>query len=201
MMTGREKILKVAEDLFVEKGFIGTSMNEIAEKAGVAKSLIYHHFDSKKALWLEMIRIYHDKSGLLETFYDTIADGNPDNFVELLTGRNGFVELLRKNPRMVRLFSWLNLEQEFEPEYPEDEIKEKTLERIRELQRDGCIRPDIEPGIIPIIFLSVVMHWFSARWSLVRWMGSGIPEEDIDDAYLGVAIDILLRGIEPDAKA
>ena len=200
-MTGREKILKVAEDLFVEKGFIGTSMNEIAERAGVAKSLIYHHFDSKKALWLEMIRNYHDKSGLLETFYDTIPDGDPDNFVELLTGRNGFVELLRNNPRMVRLFSWLNLEQEFEPEYPEDEIKRKTLERIRELQRDGFVRSDIEPGIIPIIFLSVVMHWFSARWSLAGWMGTGTPEEDIDDAYLGVAIDILLRGIEPDAKA
>ncbi len=200
-MSGKDRILQVAEDLFVEKGFTGTSMNEIAEKAGVAKSLIYHHYASKKALWQAMIREYHDRSGVLEKFYDTISCNDPEKLVELVVGRNGFFDFLRNNPRIVRLFSWLNLEKDFEPEYPEDEIRTRVIERVRELQTEGRIRSDIEPGLVPIVFVSLMMNWFAAKWSLVRWLGTGIPEEGLDDAFIAGAVDILLKGILPDAKA
>jgi AcrR family transcriptional regulator len=43
----RNAILKVAEELFSEKGFNGTGINLIAEKAGVNKALIYYHFKDK----------------------------------------------------------------------------------------------------------------------------------------------------------
>ncbi|MCK4671278.1 MAG: helix-turn-helix transcriptional regulator, partial [Candidatus Aegiribacteria sp.] len=41
MMSGakKEEILNAAEECFAEKGFSGTSMKEIADRAGVAKSL------------------------------------------------------------------------------------------------------------------------------------------------------------------
>ena len=42
-----KKILQVAEELFSEKGFNGTSVNMIAEKAGVNKALIYYYFKDK----------------------------------------------------------------------------------------------------------------------------------------------------------
>lgn len=42
-----KKILSVAEDLFAEKGFNGTSVSMIAKKAGVNKALIYYHFKDK----------------------------------------------------------------------------------------------------------------------------------------------------------
>lgn len=44
------KLLQVAEELFSEKGFNGTSVNMIAEKAGVNKALIYYHFKDKDDL-------------------------------------------------------------------------------------------------------------------------------------------------------
>jgi AcrR family transcriptional regulator len=43
-------ILKAALDLFVERGFHGTSVPSVAEKAGVATGTIYHYFASKEAL-------------------------------------------------------------------------------------------------------------------------------------------------------
>ncbi len=46
----KEMILKVAEELFSEKGFDGTSVNMIAKTAGVNKSLIYYHFKDKNDL-------------------------------------------------------------------------------------------------------------------------------------------------------
>ncbi|MGH7295167.1 MAG: TetR/AcrR family transcriptional regulator [Polyangiaceae bacterium] len=45
-----EAILGAALDLFVERGFHGTSVPSVADKAGVAAGTIYHYFDSKEAL-------------------------------------------------------------------------------------------------------------------------------------------------------
>ena len=46
----RESILDAALDLFVERGFFGTAVPEIAEKAGVGAGTIYRYFESKEAL-------------------------------------------------------------------------------------------------------------------------------------------------------
>jgi AcrR family transcriptional regulator len=45
-----EAILAAALDLFVERGFHGTSVPSVADKAGVASGTIYHYFESKEAL-------------------------------------------------------------------------------------------------------------------------------------------------------
>lgn len=46
-----ERILSVAAKLFLEKGFDNTSMRDIANMAGVSKGAIYHHFQSKDAIF------------------------------------------------------------------------------------------------------------------------------------------------------
>ena len=194
-MSGKERILEVAGELFAEKGFTGASMNEIAERAGVAKSLIYHYFDSKKALWEDMVKNYHNKSGLLEKFYETISNDDPDVMMELVTGRNGLFEFFRNNPRLVRLFSWLNLQRDFDPEYPDADMRERVLARITELQEKGQIRPDITPGLVPVVFLSLTMNWFASRWLYAGWFGNSVPPEDVDDAFMGGVMDILVKGI------
>ncbi len=43
----RERILDAALDLFIEKGFDGTSLREIAEKLGFTKAALYYHYASK----------------------------------------------------------------------------------------------------------------------------------------------------------
>ena len=50
----RNAIIKAAEQIFVERGFAATPMSAIAKSAGVTKSLIHHHFGSKKDLWDEI---------------------------------------------------------------------------------------------------------------------------------------------------
>jgi AcrR family transcriptional regulator len=48
--TTRQRILNVAEICFSEKGYDGTSIDEIAMTAGVNKRMIYYYFGSKKGL-------------------------------------------------------------------------------------------------------------------------------------------------------
>ncbi len=52
----REKILGVAEKLFSEEGFNGTSIEKIARAAGVNKGLIYYHFKDKKDLVVSILK-------------------------------------------------------------------------------------------------------------------------------------------------
>jgi AcrR family transcriptional regulator len=51
----REQILDVAVQVFARQGFHGTSMNDVAEVAGVTKPVLYQHFDSKQDLYLALM--------------------------------------------------------------------------------------------------------------------------------------------------
>ena len=50
----RQQLLEVALSQFAARGFSATTMDDIAEAAGVTKPLLYQHFASKRALYLEL---------------------------------------------------------------------------------------------------------------------------------------------------
>jgi AcrR family transcriptional regulator len=51
----RQQLLDVARERFSQQGFHATSMDEIAEAAGVTKPVLYQHFPSKRALYVELL--------------------------------------------------------------------------------------------------------------------------------------------------
>lgn len=51
----REQILDVSVQVFARNGFHSTSMNDVAEAAGVTKPVLYQHFDSKQHLYLALL--------------------------------------------------------------------------------------------------------------------------------------------------
>lgn len=56
----RERILDVALDLFIEKGFDKTSLREIAEQLGVTKAALYYHFASKEDILMALHLRLHE---------------------------------------------------------------------------------------------------------------------------------------------
>ncbi|MBA2852805.1 AcrR family transcriptional regulator [Methanococcus maripaludis] len=57
-MSTKEKIVQNAAKLFLTKGYKQTSLNEIAEKTGITKGGIYHHFKDKNELFVEMAEYF-----------------------------------------------------------------------------------------------------------------------------------------------
>ncbi len=51
----KELIMQEALKLFSEKGFAAVSMRDLAESAGISVSTIYHYYESKQALFRDMI--------------------------------------------------------------------------------------------------------------------------------------------------
>ena len=51
-MTTKEKILDAAQDLIQTRSFHGFSYQDMADRVGIRKPSLYHHFDSKDAIAL-----------------------------------------------------------------------------------------------------------------------------------------------------
>jgi AcrR family transcriptional regulator len=64
----RERILDVALDLFIEKGYDKTSLREIAEQLGFTKAALYYHFASKEDILIALhMRLHEFGSDALAT--------------------------------------------------------------------------------------------------------------------------------------
>ncbi len=56
----RQRILDVALDLFIEQGFDGTSLRQIAEQLGVTKAALYYYFESKDDILMALHMRLHE---------------------------------------------------------------------------------------------------------------------------------------------
>jgi AcrR family transcriptional regulator len=82
-------ILRSAEDLFLEQGFEKTSMRQIAERSGLTKGALYHHFDSKEAL-LDRLCAEHYRVPL-----DAAGSAANDTSLSCFVRIRGVIELAR----------------------------------------------------------------------------------------------------------
>ncbi|MXP76568.1 TetR family transcriptional regulator [Lachnospiraceae bacterium WCA-9-b2] len=73
----KKQLLRVALDVFIEKGYYGTSTREIARQAGVSSGLLFHYFSNKDSIYLELIKI-----GIQEMKINTkMAMNSPRNYL------------------------------------------------------------------------------------------------------------------------
>jgi AcrR family transcriptional regulator len=75
-MTGkerREQLLDIGRRLFAERGFEGTSIEEIAAQADVSKPVVYEHFGGKEGLYAVVVDREVER---LLTMATTLLDGN-----------------------------------------------------------------------------------------------------------------------------
>ena len=68
----RNEILDAADELFGQKGFDGTSTNDILAKVGIARGTLYHHFKAKEDIMDALIERYNDR--LLGAAQEIAAD-------------------------------------------------------------------------------------------------------------------------------
>ncbi|MFC4002764.1 TetR family transcriptional regulator [Prauserella oleivorans] len=107
-MTGterRQQLLNVARALFAEKGFDGTSIEEIARRASVSKPVVYEHFGGKEGIYAVVVD--REAQSLLDRMVSTLHGGHPRAMLEqaavaLLSyvedSQDGFRILVRDSP-------------------------------------------------------------------------------------------------------
>lgn len=183
-VASRAAILDAAQRLFLERGFAGTSMSEVAKDSGVTKSLIHHHFGSKEALWAEVKRRcfvdYHRQQMAL---FGT-ADPNPELLHEFMAV---YFQFLREHPETLRLMSWLQLEGDRDLTDMAQELRDAGIEHIRAAQAAEVLRSDVPAPFILMTFLGLVKAWFADP--------SVVDDDASAEAYLASAWALFSTGV------
>src|SRR5919106_5871674 len=107
-MTGaerRQQLLEIGRTLFATKGYEGTSVEEIAAKAGVSKPVVYEHFGGKEGLYAVVVD--REMRQLLDMVTGALTAGHPRELLEqaafalldYIEGEtDGFRVLVRESP-------------------------------------------------------------------------------------------------------
>ena len=107
-MTGpqrHDQLLDVGRSLFAERGFDGSSVEEIASRAGVSKPVVYEHFGGKDGLYAEVVD--REVRMLLRDFEAALSGDSPRVLLEQATlallryvedSSEGFSILVRESP-------------------------------------------------------------------------------------------------------
>ncbi|MFB7556031.1 TetR/AcrR family transcriptional regulator [Streptomyces brevispora] len=107
-MTGkerREQLLDIGRTLFADKGYEGTSVEEIAARAGVSKPVVYEHFGGKEGLYAVVVD--REMRQLLDMVTSALTAGHPRELLEqaafalldyIETYTDGFRILVRDSP-------------------------------------------------------------------------------------------------------
>lgn len=183
----RAQIIKAAQRLFSQKGFAGASISQIARKAKVTHSLIFHHFKTKEELWKAV------KVALIDTL--------PSFQLEIDTskGLNAFLsqivrqrsEIYESNPNIARIVAWQALENE------DHHLQGGTrfspliwIEAVEHLQRKGDIKANLNPELIVILIASTLSGIYFSKFPLFK-------DATKKEQYIQMIIDGLTRMLAP----
>ncbi|GIF64790.1 TetR family transcriptional regulator [Asanoa ishikariensis] len=103
----REQLIAIGRQLFAERGFDATSIEEVASRAKVSKPVIYEHFGGKEGLYAVVVD--REVRALLDRITNALTAGHPRELLEqaalalldyIEQETDGFRVLVRESPLM-----------------------------------------------------------------------------------------------------
>jgi len=193
----KEKLLKVAIDLFSKKGFDGTTVDEIVNAAKVNKRMVYHYFGSKEAIYREVLKeVFKRLQNVeLETIHpkDSI-----EKTVEDLV--RAYFAFLAANPDFVNLLLWENLGKgrHLQPELvalSKAPILNLLNKVLKEGARLGQIRKGLDSNHLFINMIGLCLIYFSNSYTLTHTVGLDLESPAVLETGLQQVLRLLKYGI------
>jgi AcrR family transcriptional regulator len=154
-MRPRDRILDAAMTVFRRHGFRRSSIEQTAEAAGLTRQALYHHFESKEALFRAVIEHVHESALAAETAAVTAAEkaghGLAAILIAGLTARlKQFIASFEGSPHVEELFSEhllqaRDLYQKYAARYASQGVA--TIERVCRGQKLSLVRGMSAPAL------------------------------------------------------
>lgn len=184
----RETIIQAAFQLFLENGFHGTSMRQIASKAGLTVAAAYNHFASKEEIYTAVLQAHHPYIHILPA----MAAVEGETIEEVLSaGARQMITALDREPGFLKLmfievveFNSRHLPGLFREAFPKMIALAESISR-----RKGHMRPFPLPVLVRS-FAGLFLSYYMSELLIWKYLPPGMQTECLDDF-----VDIYLHGV------
>jgi AcrR family transcriptional regulator len=200
----RDKILDVGEALFARRGYAGVGLREVADRVGLGKSSLFHHFRSKGSLYLSVLqRVFERIDERVRPSFE--GGGAPGERLERCV--DALIDALAEHPATARLLLRGLFEDDDLPAQAEAELAqaERMLERLlgrllgllREGVETGAFRPVSPPHVLQTLIGAVVYHFASGEFG-EGVIGAPLFSSEAVRRRKDEVKQMLRRGLAPD---
>lgn len=137
--------MRAARETFEDNGFLGTTVNEITERAGVSHGTFYTYFGSKEHIFSEVV------DDLIADFREVEREeprSGLDPTARIERANRGYLHAYQKNAAMMAILEQVGT---LSPELKETRRRarvywvERTESAIRRWKQEGLVAPDVDP--------------------------------------------------------
>jgi AcrR family transcriptional regulator len=158
----KEEIVAEATRLFAERGYEGASMGDLAERVGLRKASLFHHFPSKEVLYATVLRelMENVKVAILSA---ALAEGSFAERLDALT--EGLTDVLSAQPYAARLL--VREAMDWGPVMKGglgrtiNDVLAAGLEFAKAGQRAGEFNPDLDASQVIVSFVGIHLMPFA----------------------------------------
>jgi len=191
----RTRILQAAQRLFAHKGYDGTTTRDLAQAAGVAEGTIFRHFDSKKAILIEIA-----SAGWIEILTDLLTD------LSEMASYRAVAQMMRrrmvnmqKNNDILRICF---MEAQFHPDL-RDRIQSEVIVKMTDVT-EAFIQTGIDRGIYRPMNPRIVAQVFLGMFTIAGFSQNTLVEPNSSPQDMKemaeVLADIFLNGVLADSE-
>lgn len=192
---GAQAILRSAMELFAERGFDAVPLSAIAERAGVCKANIFHHYGSKDGLYVAVMRQASDHTARL--------------LAEVTQGAGTFAERIHHFARAHLLYLVQN---QCVARLILRELAQGDVERGRTMvegafggnfatlvsifksgQLDGQVRGELDPAVMALALLAGNVFFFQAQPLLPHMANVQFAADP--EYYSNMVVNLFLHGV------
>jgi AcrR family transcriptional regulator len=186
----RAQLLDVAQEVFVAEGYHATLMDDIAERAGVSKPVLYQHFASKLDLYLALLE--RSAADLVRLVREAL-EATTDNRQRVRNSISAYFDFVGSDGSAYRLVFETDLRGEPAVRDLVERARDECAEAIAEtIAADTGVKPD-EARLLSVGLAGLAE--ISARW----WLSSGgaVAKERAVDLLVALAWKGLAGGPRP----
>lgn len=190
----RERVLQVAQGLFAERGYRGTSLRDIAKRIGIKAPSLLHHFPSKQQLYLAVLDKMFES---LEDAANRIAWGRESRQERMRQAVGDTIDFIASHPDFVRIM-WKEMADE-------SGVGRQVLKRrlpplfstavnfIFRGQRDGEFRTEVDPLHFMWSLNSITIGYFTTAAMIRRLWSMNLLEPGMIERRKREVIDMVER--------
>lgn len=194
------ELTAAALDLFVEKGYAATRLEDVAARAGVSKGTLYLYFDGKEALFKAVVR-----EGILPALAEgeSLVAGFSGSSEDLLRAVVGGMWRLIGSQRIGGIPKLIFAEARNFPtiaQFYQDEVIQRGTDLLSSVIERGIARGEFRPVDLHVtihLVIAPVLMRIIWRHSLDCCAAAGVTDED----YFSEYFEITLRGLRNDSPA